>query len=121
MKKTIYILTILLLSTVLVIGCGRSEKYGTSQGITEVTGLKSIFTSPEKYEGKTVKVEGKIIEECPTGCWFNLANDEGVIYVDITPAEFAIPQKVGSKASVEGRVARKEDKVFILGESVEIR
>ncbi|MFC1570286.1 hypothetical protein ACFL4E_00700 [Candidatus Omnitrophota bacterium] len=119
--KIISVLIILAVSLSFLSGCGRTGQYGTIQGIEKVTPLKDILSSPEKYEGKTVKVEGKIVEECPTGCWFNLADDGGIIYVDTNPGEFAIPQEVGKKASAEGTVVLKDGNVSIAGKGVEIK
>ena len=119
--KGVSILLVLAISLLFLSGCGRAEQYGTIQGIEKVTPLKDILSSPREYEGKTVKIEGKIVEECPTGCWFNLADDGGIIYVDLIPAEFAIPQKAGKKATAEGTVVLKDGNVSISGEGVEIK
>ena len=119
--KIICILCILGATLLFVAGCSQVERYGVTQGIEKTTSLKNILSEPKKYEGKIVKVDGKIVEECPTGCWFNLADDGGIIYVDLNPASFAIPQKVGKNVSVEGKVVIEDGNVSISGESAEIK
>jgi len=101
--------------------CGKKEKFGEAISEQKSTEIGDIFTHPKDYEGKTVKVEGKIVEECPSGCWFNLKDETGVIYIDIMPSGFAIPQKVGRQATVEGKVITKEGKLMIIGKGVEIK
>ena len=111
-------LSFLLLSTV---GCGKPELYGNPVSETESTGLKKILSSPADYNGKTVKIEGTISEECPTGCWFNLKDDSGMIYVELSAKGIAIPQKVGSKVIVQGKVKVDGRDTRIIGEGVEIK
>lgn len=47
-------------------------------------------------------MKGKITGECGSGCWFNLDDGTGVIYVDLSPNNFAIPQLQGSTVIVQG-------------------
>jgi uncharacterized protein YdeI (BOF family) len=82
-------------------------------------GIGSILESGDVYSGKDVIVEGKIVNECGAGCWFNLQDDTGVIYVDLAPNNMYIPQKVGSKATVHGVVAERNGVVYIIGNKVE--
>lgn len=117
------LLLILLLTIVIgsIVGCGGSEKFGEEITVIEITKIKDILIDPDKYVGKTIRVEGKIIRECPSGCWFYLKDDTGTIYVNILPSGFAIPQKVGAKAVVEGKLESKEGRIEIVGKGVEIR
>lgn len=117
------LLLILLLTIVIgsIVGCGGSEKFGEEITVIEITKIKDILIDSDKYVGKTIRVEGKIIRECPSGCWFYLKDDTGTIYVNILPSGFAIPQKVGAKAVVEGKLESKEGRIEIVGKGVEIR
>lgn len=117
------LLLILLLTIVIgsIVGCGGGEKFGEEITVIEITKIKDILIDPDKYVSKTIRVEGKIIRECPSGCWFYLKDDTGTIYVNILPSGFAIPQKVGAKAVVEGKLESKEGRIEIVGKGVEIR
>lgn len=61
-----------------------------------------IVKLPQAYEGKEVVVKGKIASECGSGCWFMLDDGTGIIYVDLAPNNFAIPQLQGSTVMVKG-------------------
>jgi len=113
-------ITIFLLITT-VIGCGQVQQYGQVISKNKITEISDILIKPGSYEGKTVTIEGKIITECPTGCWFDLKDESGVIYVDLNPSGFAIPQKTGHKVTVQGKVERKNERIVIIGKGVETR
>jgi len=102
-------------------GCGGAERYGDALTLSTVTAVSDILASPASFEGRTVRIEGEISRECPSGCWFDVKDGNAVIYVDIAPAGLAIPQKVGSAVAVEGAVSVEEGQVRFLGRGVEIR
>jgi uncharacterized protein YdeI (BOF family) len=104
-----------------IAGCGQVKQYGRGKFEGQTTNIKSILTSPGDYDGKVVEVEGKITRECPTGCWFDLEDETGTIYVDLNPSNFAIPQKVGNKATVRGKVKVKRGIATLIGEGAKIK
>jgi len=112
----IWIFTICL---VIAAGCARTVNHGETISDQELTKIENILANSTDYEGKTVKVEGKIINECPTGCWFDLKGKTGVIHVTL-PA-FAIPQEVGKTVVVEGNVLSESGRLMIVGRGVEIK
>ena len=61
------------------------------------------------------------MRECPTGCWLDVGKENAALHVDIKPAGFAIPQKVGSRVIVEGKIQVKDNQVSMLGQGVEIQ
>ena len=69
----------------------------------------------------TVTVQGKIIQECPTGCWFDIQQGGAKLHIDIRPAGLAIPQRVGKTVTVEGQVISKDGQVQVSGRGVEIK
>ena len=81
--------------------------------------IGDILEKPESYEGQAVIVEGKIVSECPSGCWFTLNDGTGTIYVDLAPSNLVIPQKRGAFATVYGRVVRERSDTYIIGTKVE--
>ena len=127
-SKLIGILVILLVVIFSIAGCNsnsnsnssnNSEKYGVDITEKGITSVKDILANPDKYLDQTVRLEGKIIRECPTGCWFFLEDETGTIYVDINPSGLSIPPKVGKKVVVEGVPTNKNGGVSIIGKGVE--
>jgi hypothetical protein len=106
---------------VLCSACSKTEKYGSTIIAENQTELKTVMADPAQYEGKTITISGEIIDECPTGCWFNLKSETGVLYVDLNPKGLAIPQKVGKNATVQGKVKVTGRNVSLIGEGVEIK
>lgn len=116
------VLSILILSMpVVVAGCGRTEQYGAVISGQVRTHIGDILKNPREYEGKDVVIEGKIVRECPTGCWLDLKDESGIIYIDVEPSGFAIPQKLKRKAAVEGTVKLERGRPLIIGKGVEIQ
>jgi hypothetical protein len=111
----------------LIAGCGQVVVGGTSNpdenqvSVSGITGVGDILGKSADYVGKTVMIEGKITQECGSGCWFNLSDSSGVIYIDITPNNLTIPQKVGSKAKVTGVVTvnKSNNTTYLVGSKVE--
>ncbi|HBY57430.1 MAG TPA: hypothetical protein DEG96_06170 [Candidatus Atribacteria bacterium] len=95
------------------------ERYGVNITEKEVVSVKDIYTNPDEYLGKTIRVEGEIVRECSSGCWFFLEDDTGTIFIDINPSGLSIPPKVGEKAIVEGKPENKNGRIIIVGKGVE--
>ena len=117
-------LLIILLVILGVSGCSgnssdKSERYGVNITEKEVTSVKDIYTNPNEYLDKTVRLEGKIVRECSSGCWFFLEDETGTIYVDINPSGLSISPKVGKKVVVEGVPENKNGRITINGKGVE--
>jgi uncharacterized protein YdeI (BOF family) len=116
---------LIILSVILgVSGCSgnssnNSERYGVDIAEKEVTSVKDIYTNPNKYLNQIVRLEGEIIRECGSGCWFFLKDKTGTIYVDINPSGLSIPPKVGKKVVVEGVPENKNGRISINGKGVE--
>lgn len=122
--KLIAALLIILLVILGVSGCSsnssnKSERYGVDIAVKEATSIKDIYTNPNEYLNKTVRLEGKIVRECGSGCWFFLEDETGTIYVDINPSGLSIPPKVGKKVVVEGVPENKNGRLTINGKGVE--
>ena len=100
-----------------------TEKYGAEITLRKITAIKDILVDTKAYDGKTVTIEGKIANECPSGCWFYVQVSDGKasIYVDIGQSGFAIPQKRGKKILVEGIVSAKKSGAMIQGKGVEVQ
>ncbi|MEI8175937.1 MAG: hypothetical protein WCG78_03620 [Candidatus Omnitrophota bacterium] len=122
MKAKKYVVGFLaVLVMVAAAGCGRSVTYGERVPAGTATALKDILAHPKEYAGKAVTVKGSIAQECPTGCWFNFKEGDAIVYVDLEPSGFAIPQKAGRDVTVAGTVAIKDGKTILIGKGVEVR
>jgi uncharacterized protein YdeI (BOF family) len=86
----------------------------------EVVKIQDIVKDEPAFDGKMVVIEGNIVTECPSGCWFIVHDQTASIYVDILPSDFVIPQKTGSEAKVYGKVTSRDGDPMIIGKMVEI-
>jgi uncharacterized protein YdeI (BOF family) len=85
----------------------------------KVVTVNDILSSPKNFQDQSVIVKGKIVTECGSGCWFNLKDSTGTIYVDLAPSNLVIPPKVGATATVSGKVTFKGNDVYLIGTKVE--
>lgn len=82
--------------------------YGKGVQLAETTSIDKILADPDAYVGKTVRIEGKVLDVCPmAGCWMELAGEsEGKmlkIKVDDGVIVFPVTAK-GKSAVAEGVV-----------------
>jgi uncharacterized protein YdeI (BOF family) len=123
--KLIGLFLVIFIMVVSMAGCSgnssgnNSEKYGVDITEKGVTSVKDILANPDEYLDQTVRLEGKIVRECPSGCWFFLEDETGTIYVDINPSGLSIPPKVGKKVVVEGVPTNRNGRISIIGKGVE--
>jgi len=120
-KNSITLLFLLFFFASFLTGCGKMEVYGGTISNREITKVSDILRNPDAYKGKTITIKGKITNECSTGCWFDIKDGDAVIYNNIEPAGFAIPQKSGHTALVQGKVIVENGKPKISGTGVEVR
>lgn len=121
MNRMSKVVVLVLLSSLaaLLYGCG-GEKFGAEITVDETTRVGDILARPDEFDGKTVKIEGEITRECPTGCWLDVKDGSGVAYIDLGLSGFAIPQRVGSKVTIEGKVLNRRERTMMVGKGVEI-
>jgi len=124
--KTNHNITLIVLFTGIVLafaGCDSKnpEQYGQQISAGDSTQISAVLKEPEAFSGKTVTIEGRIVQECNTGCWFDVQGNGGMIHVDIKPSGFAIPQKVGKEVIVEGNVSLRDGQLTLIGTGVEIK
>ncbi len=90
----------------------------SAQAAVPVT-VRQLIDGSDKYAGQTISLTGKIVVECPEGCWFFMDDDTAKIYVDLKPAGLTIPQKVGSRVIVIGKTKGSGGNLQVLGEAVQ--
>jgi hypothetical protein len=85
-----------------------SKTYGKGVDVEEVTAVSAILDNPDDFIGKTVRIEGMIIEVCARrGCWVYVAGDRQgeKIQVKVTDGEIVFPMSAsGRMGVVEGVV-----------------
>lgn len=82
--------------------------YGQAPTVQETVPISAIYDNPSNYVGKTVKVEGLIVEVCSRrGCWMSLASDRPfeTLRIKVADGEIVFPVTArGSRAAVQGKV-----------------
>ena len=126
--KTITVLALLavviaaIFSAVCSSGCApQGNVFGAPISEATVTPIGDILAQPQRFQDKTVRVEGKITQECPAGGWFFLQDATGMVYVNLHPSELAIPQAVGRQAVAQGVVRQEGPQVEIIGKGVQLK
>jgi starvation-inducible outer membrane lipoprotein len=122
-KSKIRPVTLALVMVLILSGCGQKKenKYGKQISDYNLTNIDAILKDSEDYDGKTVTVQGKIILECPVGGWFNLQQDAAILFVDLHPSGFVIPQKTGHIVTVQGTLKIRDKTPTLIGTGVEIK
>ena len=119
--KSIIVIPLVVVGIMFLASCGQKANYGQEISNYATTPIGDILKDQGSFEGKIVTIQGVIDTECPTGCWFNLKDDTGLIYVDLGPFGFAIPQIVGRRVTVEGKVKINERTAMLMGRGVELK
>lgn len=106
MKRIALLITFILLIAPQVFAS--SKTYGKGVHVEEVTAVSAILDNPDDFIGKTVRIEGMIIEVCAKrGCWVYVAGDRQgeKIQVKVTDGEIVFPMSAsGRMGVVEGVV-----------------
>lgn len=90
----------------------KGDTFGAGVKLTETTSIEAILAAPKDYSGKTVRVEGMVLDVCPKrGCWFELAGTKPgqKLRFKVTDGEMVFPMEAkGRKAVAEGVVKVSE-------------
>ena len=124
MKKILFVFALISGISIwfVLYGCAKKpEIYGSQVSQIKVTAVAAILKQPNQFAGKAVRLEGKIVQECPAGGWFMLKDDTGVILVDLHPSEIAIPQAVGHSITAQGKVKKEYNQISVIGEGAELK
>jgi hypothetical protein len=110
-------LSFVLLFAFLALGAcsGGSEKYGAGVD-TSLPGCsgQGYFFSAGYPVGQKVTLEGRIVSQCASnGCWFNLQDDTGHIYVDLSRNGFELPSLPNRRVKASGTVARAQAGLYV--------
>jgi hypothetical protein len=107
-----YKLAILLFLFFSVAAYSQSDKYGKEISLTEKTSISKILETPEKFVGKTILVEGEVLDVCAmAGCWMELKSDaeNQKVKIKVKDGDIVFPVEAkGKTALVEGTVYKIE-------------
>jgi uncharacterized protein YdeI (BOF family) len=113
-----FLMTILTISmAVLSAGCLANQGEKTISR-NDTVQIGAILENPAAYNGTTVLISGKVVNQCGSGCWFFLDDGTGTLYVDLLPNNFAIPPMAGSKVTVEGTIHLQGRLPYMVGRNV---
>lgn len=106
LKKSLFLIALFLFVSNIN---GEGEKYGKDISLKDKTSVSTILSAPEQFDGKTVLVEGKILNVCQgMGCWIEVVgeNENEKILVKVEDGVIVFPKDAkGKTALVEGIVA----------------
>ena len=96
------------LMAVAVVSAAGDEKFGKGVSLTEATSIKALYETPDKFIGKTIRIDGVVTAVCEEmGCWMALGETdkaENTVRLKVDHASgivFPIAAK-GKNASAEG-------------------
>ncbi len=79
---------------------GQPELYGKGVELEEATPIADILADPDAFVGKTVRVEGGVLDVCPRkGCWIQVGDDASSLQVKVEDDVIVFP------ADAKGRLA----------------
>ncbi len=82
------------------------EIYGNGVEIEEATPIAKILADPDAFIGKTVRVEGGVLDVCPRkGCWIEVGDEGESIRIKVDDGVIVFP------AAARGKIAAAEGEV----------
>lgn len=84
--------------------------YGDAVADGEVIALATLLDDPAPYEGKTIRVQGRVTDVCQkAGCWMVMADDTRHMRITMKDHAFSVDkQGSGADCIVEGVVMSKD-------------
>jgi len=105
-------LIILLFLYSAVASYSQTDKYGKEISLKDKTPISKILAQPEEFVGKTVLVEGEVLDVCAmAGCWMELKSDaeNQKVKIKVKDGDIVFPVEAkGKTALVEGTVYKIE-------------
>jgi Domain of unknown function (DUF4920) len=65
------------LMAVAAVSAAGDEKFGKGVSLTEATSIKALYETPDKFVGKTIRIDGVVTAVCEEmGCWMALGETD---------------------------------------------
>ena len=88
------------LMAVAVVSAAGDEKFGKGVSLTEATSIKALYETPDKFVGKTIRIDGVVTAVCEEmGCWMALGETD--------KAENTVRLKVDHESGIVFPIAAK--------------
>ena len=88
------------LMAVAVVSAAGDEKFGKGVSLPEATSIKALYESPDKFVGKTIRIDGVVTAVCEEmGCWMAIGETD--------KAEKTVRLKVDHDAGIVFPIAAK--------------
>lgn len=88
------------------------QTFGAGITLADSASIDAILADPTAFKGKTVRVEGMVLDVCPKrGCWMELAGAEPghKLKFKVTDGEMVFPpESKGKKAVAQGTISVRE-------------
>ncbi len=83
-----------------------AEIYGDGVKLEEATPIAKIMADPDAFVGKTVRVEGGVLDVCPKkGCWIEVGDEGESIRIKVDDGVIVFPAEAQGKiAAAQGEV-----------------
>jgi len=100
------VFTVVLISSNFVAAGSAEKVYGDGITGAESTEISKILENPEGFEGKIVRVRGKVVDVCQQmGCWMDIEDSTGRIQIKVDDGVIVFPPTaVGKETMAEGKV-----------------
>lgn len=84
-----------------------AKKFGSAITETTTHSLATIVKDPAKFDGQTVRTEGRVIAVCQAmGCWMEIADDATQAHIKMAGHSFLVPKdSKGHRAVVQGKIS----------------
>lgn len=104
------LLSCLALSSPLVLAAGETTTLGAGVTVEETTPIHAILADPDAFLGKTVRIEGGVLDVCPMkGCWVEVGDENEGIRVKVEDDVIVFPaDSKGKIIAAEGVVEAVE-------------
>jgi hypothetical protein len=91
----------------------KAETFGAGVDLEETTAIASILAAPDGFNGRLVRVEGKVHEVCRmAGCWMEIVGEDGSgtsLKVKVDDGVIVFPvSSLGHQAVAQGTVEVQE-------------
>ncbi len=97
---------------------GAVSPSAAAEGAPAAATVRALIDRTSDFAGRSVSLTGQIVMECSQGCWFFLDDGTARIYVDLSTAGLSIPQWVGKKVTVFGKIKGEGGNLQLLGDEV---
>jgi len=111
-KRELPISLVLAIGLMVTLPLTATETVSLGKGVTvaEVTAIHEILADPDAFLGKTVRIEGGVLDVCPMkGCWVEVGGEDQSIRVKVDDDVIVFPaDSKGKIIAAQGRVEAVE-------------